>query len=317
MKAVLIGMVLVIASLFSADIQLPSKQYDSSGSVVDMVVYKDRLYSATNASCVDVFDLKTAKRVKQIRVDKIKDFMGDITHSKVYSVDVMKDKLVFVSQASGGFRRVHIHVDGKTELLVSEKDQLYVVKVRFLDENTLLLGLLGNQIISYDIQAKKQNWMVSVSQSKFSDFVLNEDRDEVVVADESGDLKIHSTLDGSLIKVLSGQNLDNVFQVDYKNGIIATAGQDRRVVIYNMLFSSAYYKSVSFLIYSVGLSPSGKKVGFASDENNNVTVFDTSSKKTIGVFGGNKMTLSKVLFLNEKEFLVSSDDRTINFYTIK
>lgn len=317
MKSVLTVIALAIVSLYGSEIQLPSKQFVASGSVVDMTVHQGKLYSATNASCVDVFDLKTAKRVEQIKVNKIKDFMGEVIHSKIYSVDAIKEKLVIVSQASDGFRRMHIYTDGQKELLVSEKDQLYVMKAKFLDEDTVLLALLGSQIVSYDIQEKRQNWKVSVSQSKFSDFVLNEDRDEVVIADESGNLKILRTKDGSLVQTLSGQNLDNVFQVDYKKGIIATAGQDRRVVVYNTLLSSVYYKSASFLIYSVGLSPSGKKVGFASDENNNVSVFETASKKNIGLFGGNKMTLSKILFLNETDFLVSSDDKTINFYQIK
>jgi WD40 repeat protein len=317
MKGVLILTVLVMALLFGFDIKLPSKEYTSSGSIVDMTVHEGKLYTATDASCVDVFDLETTRLVSQIKVEKIKDFMGDLIHSKVYSIDAMKGRLVLLSQDSEGFRRVHIHVAGKNELLISKKEKLYVAKIGFLDENTILLALLGNQLISYDIKDKKYNWMVSVSQSKFSDFMMNEQKDEVVVADESGDLKILSTKDGALIKTLSGQNLDNVFQVDYKNGIIATAGQDRRVVIYDTMFSSAYYKEAPFLIYSVGLSPSGKRVGFASDENNNVSVFDTVSKKTIGVYGGNKMTLSKILFLNETEFLVSSDDRTINFYHIK
>lgn len=317
MKSVLTVIALAIVSLYGSEIQLPSRQFVASGSVVDMTVHQGKLYSATNASCVDVFELKTAKRVEQIKLSKIKDFMGEVIHSKIYSVDAIKEKLVIVSQASDGFRRVHIYTDGQKELLVSAKDQLYVMKAKFLDEDTVLLALLGSQIVSYDIQEKRQNWKVPVSQSKFSDFVLNEDRDEVVIADESGNLKILRTKDGSLVQTLSGQNLDNVFQVDYKKGIIATAGQDRRVVVYNTQLSSAYYKSASFLIYSVGLSPSGKKVGFASDENNNVSVFETASKKIIGLFGGNKMTLSKILFLNETDFLVSSDDKTINFYQIK
>ena len=105
--------------------------------------------------------------------------------------------------------------------------------------------------------------------------------------------------------------------VAYKNGIIATAGQDRRVVIYAYKFDSAYYKSSSFLIYSVGLSPSGKRVAYSSDENNNITVFNTITTSTLGKFGGNKMTLTNILFLNENEFLVASDDKTINFYSVK
>jgi hypothetical protein len=243
MKIVMM-MTLLIGSIFAASFQPPSKMYNASGAVVDMVVADQKLYAATDASSVDVFDLKSAKIVKKITVSKITDFMDDIA-------------------------------------------------------------------------TKKMNFREQVSFSKFSNFALNEKKSEVVVADESGDLKIHNTKDGKLIKTLAGQNLDNVFQVDYKNGIIATAGQDRRVVVYNTTFNSAYYKTAPFLIYGVGLSPSGKLVAYASDEQNNVTVFKTSGKSTVGHYSGNKMTLSKIIFINEKEFLVSSDDKTINLYKIK
>ncbi|MBU0721407.1 WD40 repeat domain-containing protein [bacterium] len=310
-------LVLLSSLLFSAKIQEPAAQFKSSGGVVDIVYRDNKLYSATNAGCVDIFDLGTQTLVKQIKVDKITDFIGDKIDSKVYSVDVIEDKTLILSQAAKGFTRVHIHSNDTTELLIPDSQKLSISKARFLDENTILLALLSNEIISYDISKKKQNYRVQISQSKFSNFVLNEKKDEVVIADESGDLKIHKTKDGSFIKALRGQNLDNVFQVDYKNSVIATAGQDRRVVIYEMKYGSAYYKTASFLIYSVGLSPSGKIVAYSSDENNNITLFNTSTQSNIGVFGGNNMTLTNILFLNENEFLASSDDNIINLYKIK
>ena len=314
---IFIYILLLISSLSSAPLEKPVLSYLASGAVVDMVVNKDKLYVATAASSVDIFDINTAKRLQTIKIPRIKDFMGDIIDSKVYSVDILENKIVILSQGNKGLRRVHVFEKGKLGLFISGTDQLYISKIRFLDEHTLLLGLLGNEIISYDMNKKDINWRVQVSHSKFSDLVLNVKKDEIVVADESGDLKILSTDKGTLIDTLSGQNLDNVFQIDYKNGKIATAGQDRRVVIYDVENFSAYYKTAPFLIYSVGLSPSGKRVGYASDENNNVTVFNTLSKEVLGHFEGNKMTLTKILFLNEKEFLVSSDDKVINLFQVK
>jgi len=314
-KIILIA--IIVSSLFGASIKKPDATYLSSGSVVDIVYKENKLYSATDASCVDIFDFKTKKIIQKIVVEQITDFMGDTIDSKVYSVDLIKDKMLILSQAQKGARRVHIYEDKKLTLVLPYTKKLFIAKAKFLDENTVLLGLLSNEIISYNINEQSVNYRVQISQSKFSNFVLNEDKTEVIIADESGDLKIHNTKDGSFIKELSGQNLDNVFQVDSKNGIIATAGQDRRVVIFAPKFESAYYKTASFLIYSVGLSPSGKLVGFASDENNNVTVFNTITKSTLGIFGGNKMTLSNILFINENEFFSASDDKTINYYKIK
>jgi WD40 repeat protein len=306
-----------VASFLFADIEMPTKHFVSSGSVTDMVVSKNKLYSATNASCVDIFDINTQKIIDKIEVGKIKDFMGDEVDSKVYSVDVIDDQVLLLSQAKSGFRRIHIYKNEKLELVIPYTKSLTISKAKFLDKDTILLGMLSNELISYSLKTKTYNWIVQVSGAKFSDFVLNEKKDEVVVADESGNLKIHNTKDGKLVKLLKGQNLDNVFQVDTKNGIIATAGQDRRVVIYAYKFDSAYYKSSDFLIYSVGLSPSGKLAAYSSDENNNIIVFNTITKSKVGKYGGNEMTLSKILFINESEFLASSDDKTINFYSVK
>ncbi|SMP89083.1 hypothetical protein SAMN06314042_11510 [Epsilonproteobacteria bacterium SCGC AD-308-O04] len=308
---------LFISSLFSANIMQPTSEFKSSGAVVDIVYTAGKLYSATDASCVDIFDFQTKKIIKKIKVDQITDFMGDIIDSKVYSVDVIKDKVLLLSQAKEGARRVHIYTNDSLNLIIPYSEKLLIAKAKFLDENTILLALLGSELISYDVKNKKINYRTQVSQSKFSNFALNETKTQVVVADESGDLKIYNTKDGVFVKKLSGQNLDNVFQVDYKNSIIATAGQDRKVVIYDTKSNSAYYKMGSFLIYSAGLSPSAKLAGYSSDENNNVTVFNTSTQSILGVFGGNKMTLTNILFINEEEFLVSSDDNTINLYKIK
>lgn len=308
---------LLLTLLFSQEINQPMSKFTSSGSVVDLLYKDGKLYSATNASCVDIFDFKSRELIKKIEVEKITDFMGDIVHSKVYSVDVIDDKILILSQDKQGFRRIHLHQNGKTELLFDYNKGLTIAKAKFLDSNTILLGLLSNELVSYDIKKGTNNWLVQVSGAKFSDFVLNESKSEVVVADESGNLKVHNTKDGKRIKLLSGQNLDNVFQVDYKKGVIATAGQDRRAVIYFPILNSSYYLESNFLIYSVGLSPSGKIVGYSSDENNNVTLVNTATKSNIGKYGGNLMTLSKIVFINENEFLVASDDNVINLYSVK
>lgn len=307
----------LLGTFLYAGVQKPISKYIASGGVIDLIYKNSKLYAATNASSVDIFDVKSEKLLQSIRVGKIKDFMGDEIDSKIFSVDVLEDKILILSQGEHGFRRLHIYSNDKLELIIPVSKQMYISEAKFLDSHTILLALLGSDLISYDLASKKENWHIQASQSKFSDFILNENKTRVVLADESGDLKIFDTKSSKHIKTLSGENLDNVFKVDYKKDIIATAGKDRRVVIYKTKTGTAYYKMTNFLIYAVGLSPSGNLVAYASDENNNVTVFNTRSKKNISKFTGNKMTLTCIVFLSESEFVVASDDKVINRYKIK
>jgi len=317
MKKVIFLILFLITSVSASDFKQPIGAFISSGFVVDLVYKDSKVYSATDAGAVDIFDFKTKKTVKKIKVPKIKDFMGDLVDSKVFSVDECEGDIMILSQAQKGFSRVHIHKDNKTTQIIDYAKNLSIIKAKYLNKNTILLALLSNEIISYDIKKAKQNYRIQISGAKFSDFALSEDKSEVVIADESGEVHIHDTSNGKNTKVLTGQNLDNVFQINYRNGVIATAGQDRRVAVYVPKRNSAYYKQAKFLVYSVGLSPSGKIAAFASDENNNVTLFNTITKSTIGRFGGNKITLSNIVFIDENEFLVASNSKIINLYSVK
>ncbi len=294
----------------------PTFVYEGSGGVTDLVYQDDKLYSATAEGAVDIYDTKEQKLIKTIRVPKIKDFIGDEVESKVYSVDVVDDKIMIASQGKMGYRRVHIYTDNNLTEVIDTSKSYTIAKAKFINKDTLLIALLSNELILYDIKNEKEIYREQISASKFSSFALNEKKDEVLMVDESGDLKIITVKDGKVLKEFKGQNVDNVFQVDYKNEMIITAGQDRRCAIYSKDGRTAYFKNGSFLIYSAGLSPSGKIGGFAGDENNNVTVFNTDSKSDLHVLGFHKATLTNILFINENELFTASDDNHINYWKL-
>jgi WD40 repeat protein len=311
---------LIIFILFFIELKAkeltPIFVYEGSGSVTDLVYQDDKLYSATAEGVVDIYDTKEKKLIKTIKVPMIKDFIGDEVASKIYSVDIMDGKIMIVSQGKMGFRRVHIYADNNLTEVIDTSKSFTISKAKFIDKNTLLIALLSNELILYDIKSEKAIYREQISASKFSDFSFNEKRDEVVLVDESGDLKILALKDAKVLKELKGQNVDNVFQIDYKNGMIITAGQDRRSAIYSKDGKTAYYKNGSFLIYSVGLSPSGKIGAFASDEQNNITLFNTATKSNLYKLGMHKATISKILFISEEELFTASDDNHINYWKL-
>jgi hypothetical protein len=311
----LIIFTLIFSQLNAKDLK-PTFIYSGSGAVTDLVYKNNKLYSATADGAVDIYDTKEKNLTKTIHVPKIKDFIGDEVDSKIYSVDIVDGKIMITSQGKMGYRRVHIYADNNLTEIISVAQSYTIAKSKFIDSNHLLIALLSNELILFDIKEKKALYREQISASKFSSFALNEKKDEVIIADESGELKLVSVKDGKIIKVLKGQNVDNIFQVDYKSDTIITAGQDRRASIYSKDGKVAYYKNASFLIYSSALSPSAKIGAYASDENNNITLFNTSTKSNLYKLGSHKATISSILFIDEKRLFTASDHKDINYWEL-
>jgi WD40 repeat protein len=294
----------------------PTSSLLASGGVIDLVLNNDKLYASTAASSVDIFDIKTQEKINSIKMPQIKDFLGDVIDSKIYSVDVLENNILILSQGDKGGRNLDIYKDGKFENIIKDTERQFIARAKFLDENHIIYALLSNQIYFYDIKNKKILKEIQISQSKFSNFKLTQDKSKLVVCDESGVISMLDSKSFEILKTFRYENLDNVFQVDIRNNLILTAGQDRRAAVYNINTNEAYYNEYSFLIYAAALSPSTKLAAVASDEENNVTIFDTDTKANLYKLTQNKATLSNILFLNEKEIFVTSDDKQINYYKI-
>ena len=306
---------LSISNINAKDLN-PQHSLMASGGITDLVLQEDKLFVATTASSVDIFNIKTNEKIDSIKMPKIKDFIGDIIESKVYSVDVLKKDILILSQGENGGRNVNIYKDGQMQSIIEDTQRLFIGRAKFLDENHIVYALLSNQIYLYDIKNKKVLTEIQISQSKFSNFKFTQDKSKIIICDESGVITMIDSKSFEVLKTFKSQNLDNVFQIDIKNNLILTAGQDRRAAVYNINTNEAYYKEFSFLIYSVALSPSTNLAAVASDEENNVTIFDTRTKENLYKLFQNKATLTNILFLNENELIVTSDDKQINYYKI-
>jgi WD40 repeat protein len=161
------------------------------------------------------------------------------------------------------------------------------------------------------LTTKKELYRVQLSESKFSDFALNEDKSQAVFSCESGVLSVVDVQSGKLLKELKGQNVDNVYKVDFKHGMVSGAGQDQRASLYDVESGKGDYIKGHFLIYATALSPSAKKVAFAMDEKNNISIYNTSTKSKIALLKGQKSTLNVIIFKDENRIFSASDDNTV------
>lgn len=315
MSKLFLSFFILVVSSFALEEVTPTYSLKATGAVQD-IVYKDELlYAGTANGTVEIFDTKEKKIIRTIEVPKIKDFMGDTISAKVYSIDLIEDKILLVTQGMKGYRNLWIYEKEKLRKLISIDKKFFIQKASFVSDTRIVFALLSNQIGIFDIEKNDVTVLTQVSQSSFSHFALNENRSKLVTTDESGVIRVLKTSDLVVEKRLKALNLDRVYQLDFKKGKILTAGQDRKAVFYDSF--SSYALNFDFLLYSCALSKNAKYGAIAYNEENEILVFNTSSKKYLYKLIGQDATLTQILFISDKEIFASSDSQTINFWRLK
>jgi WD40 repeat protein len=283
---------------------------------VQSIVSKDKLlYAGTDNGTIDIFNLSNKKKINTIKLPKIKNFTGENINTKIYSLDLFENTLLITSEGEGGYRDIYIYKDKKLERIIDAKSKLITQKANFVSKEQIILAFLSNQIALYDLKSKKYLYTKQLSMSSFSHFMISEDKTKIVSTDESGIVRIVDIKTGKVIKQLPALNLDKVYQVDYKSGVVLTAGQDRKAVVYTNSGSS-YRLDFNFLLYSCALNPKGTRGAIAYNEQNEVLVFDILTKKYLYNLIGQDATMTQILFINDKELIVTSDSEKINYFKL-
>ena len=318
MKKIFIVLFFSIALLQGASLLSPVLEIGVNGTTKDMVLRGNDLLIGTDNGVLQVYDYKSKVFTKTITLPEVQDFMGDMIAPRVYSIDEIDGRYLLLSDSGkGGYANLWIHENDVTTQLISSVDKKAAIKARFINKEQILLGYLSNEAALFDIKSKQELYRIQLSESKFSDFALNEAKTQAVYSCESGVLNIIDTAIGKVIKVLKGLNVDNVYKVDFKQGIVSAAGQDRRASVYDALTGKGEYIEASFLIYATGLSPSAKRVAFAMDEKNNISIYRRSTKEKIAELQGQKSTLNNIIFKDENTLFSSSDDSTVMMWNLK
>ena len=306
------------ASIFAYDTITPVVSLEVNGTAKDMVVRDGKVIVATDTGRAEVFDYETKKLCKEITIPMIKDFTGDTVPAPVFSVDYADGRYLLLSDSGvGGYSNMWLHEENKTIQLVKPEDHEALIKARFVDKDHILLGYLSNEAALYDIPKRKELYRVQLSESKFSDFALNEKRTKAVFSNESGILYVIDVASGKVVRKLEGENVDNVFSVAFCQGIVAAGGKDRRAALYDVKTGKGRHIQGKFFVYATALSPSSKYVAFAMDEENDIFIYNTVSMDLVAILKGQKSTLNAIVFKTETELVSASDDNTVLFWKIK
>ena len=290
----------------------PTFKFRSVGFVNDFVVDANRLYAANDMGIVDVFDLRSKKIVNQIILPPLTTRMNKLIAQNIMSVDYFNGKVLIVSIGKDSYRNVWIYENHELRNIVNEDKKLTIKEARFLNDGQIIFGTLGSEVILHDTREQYNIYKTQISQSTLGDIMLSWDKTEIVVADESGEIKLIDAKSSKVKKTYSSQNVDNIYHVAYNNGVILTAGQDRRMAVYQEGQNDYHFKS-NFLVYCVGLSPSAETGIYTSNVENHLQLFNPKTKRHGDTLVGHNTPVNQIRFINEKE-LLSSDGRRDIFY---
>lgn len=313
-------LLILLQTLHAKEIK-PIAKLSASDMVTDILVSDGKLYAATHAGSVDIFDTSLKKLIERIKLPNIQDYLGEKISPKIYSIDKINDRILIVSQGPKAYREVYMYDKNCLEKVIDCSKKFLIRKGVFVDEDHILLGLITSEIILYDIVNKKIIYKKFIKDlggfgSVFADMVLSKDRKTLATADESGMINLFNVKDFKHIKLYKGQNLGKIHKIDFKSDTIITAGDNRRCAIYKN-DGTAYYRSGKFKIYTAALNPSAKLGLFTSTFDNQLQLFDTINNHKLALLSGHTAIPTDIEFINEVEFFSSAEEKDILFWSIE
>ncbi len=317
MKKAIIAISLILNIVCAKDLT-PTLKIDVNESVKDMVLAGSTLVMGTDGGKLKAYNLDEKKFTKIVQLPKIKDFMGDSMDTRVTSVDYLDGKYLMLSDSGiGGYSDLRINENNKTIDIFTEKDKLALVEAKFIDKDNILVAFLSDEAALYNLTNKNFTYREQLNGSKFSNFALNKDKTLAAFASESGEVIVIKPKSGKIVKRLTGVNLDNIFKVDIKKDIVATAGKDRRAGWYNLSTGKKDFIQANFFIYATALNPDATMAAFAMDENNNITIVNLNTKSKLFLLKGQKSTLNNIIFKDNNTVFAASDDTFVSMWKLK
>ncbi|MCV3386921.1 WD40 repeat domain-containing protein [Campylobacter sp. IFREMER_LSEM_CL2256] len=256
--------------------------------------------------------LKDKKMQKITQLDKIKNFYEENLSPRIYSIDYLNGAILILSEGDFGSKKLYVYKN--KQLLSYDLANDGAKKALFLDDNTILLALLGSNIELFDLKTKSVVKNFTFSSSSLSDVVLNETKTQLVAGFESGELMLFDVKKWQKIKSYKNVHKDNIYQLDFKNTIIASCSTDRKLGI----VQNDQEKNIErdFLIYTCALNENGSIAAFGDNEKNIIELVNTKNLKTIKKFQNKDFLLEYLIFLNEHELISAGYEDKIIFWSI-
>jgi len=290
----------------------PKVSVKTSSAVLDFVVRGGDIWAGTaNGEALRINP--KGKIVSSIALPAMEDSWGEKRKQKIMSIDLSSDTKTLIVAGEDGW----LYTIGERKITKTAYSTKTVVKkIAFISDTKIMLALLSNEVVFFDLKTNRIVKTLSGGTSPLSDMAISKDKKTALIAGEAG---IVSVIDTGLMKItrrIQGGNVDNIYKVDLHNNRVITAGQDRRAILYTLDGKSFIRFEGSFLIYTAALSPSAGIMAAAMDEENLISVFNTLKRQKIATAKGHSATLNRIVFIDEKRFVSCADENKILFWEL-
>lgn len=311
--------VLMIAAFAYADISLNA----NITALHHSSIKPNALFVGTDAGEIVEYDLAQKKFNPQflIRLSRVQNYYEKDLGARIHSFDMLDNAFLLVSEGNFGTQNISvcknfkIKAEGNTGCATIKSPFANIKKAFFIDKNTALFVLLSSDIKLVDLKdfanvgAKKERTIPVLKEFKFShtslnDAVLDEQKQNLLVASESGELQVFDIKAWKLLANYNKIHKDTLDQVDFKSGVIISCGKEKKVGIVKA--GKQRFLQKNSLVYACALSPSGEVAAFASNTagKESVELINTANLQSVKLFDDDFFA-KFIIFLNENDLAIA------------
>ena len=305
-------LILFFSLTLYAGVISPKVSVKTTSSILDFVVRAGDIWAGTaNGEALRI--TTKGKIISITSLPVMEDSWGEKVKQKIMSIDLSSDtKTLIVAGEDGWLYTIREGKVGKTSFFT----KTVVKKIAFISDTKVMLALLSNEVVFFDLKTNRTVKILSCGTSPLSDMALTKDKKTAVIGGEAGIVSVIDTGMMKIIRRIQGGNVDNIYKIDIQSDRVLTAGQDRRAILYTLDGKSFVRFEGSFLIYTAALSPSAGVMAAAMDEENLISVYDTFKRQKIATAKGHSATLNRIVFIDEKRFVSCADENKILFWEL-
>ena len=298
------------------EISQPDKAIKACANVISSNLIDEILYLGTDGGELDIYDIKAGEFLEPIKFRTVKTHFSDAEPAKIFSIDRLGDSLLVLAEMDYNERYLYVFKKegaGWGEASNIRLENKSAKKAFFIDAKTAVVSDFGNEIYLIDLDSKKAVFKHKFSIALYVDFEINETRDKIAIGAESGVIYIYNLKTRQTEQTLNFFK-DNMYDIDYKNGVVSVGSIDKQAGVYNG--ETSYFKA-DFIVYATALSPSGKSLAFMNGEQSDVSVYDVASKKKLATVKTGQQILNG-LYLSENGRLISvAYEKEVKFWSVK